>query len=245
MTEHPQLTADSPPFGSEPIDLFSRAPGGTEPRLRLRTRGGALVPIDVRRWCSAADPADEELLRRCRGPVLDIGCGPGRLVAALARRGTDALGVDVAPTAGALAEEAGARVLRTSVFDPLPDEGAWATVILADGSVGIGGDPHLLLGRIRRLLHPAGLLLLETETAETDQRLTARWEDGDGRHSGWFPWARLGAGAALRAAEQAGLRPREQWSLRGRRFLALNPTGPGGPAPARSPLVPATGGVAL
>ncbi|MER8188584.1 methyltransferase domain-containing protein [Kitasatospora sp. NPDC094015] len=245
MTDHPQLTADSPPLRPEPFDLYSRAPGGSVPRLLLRTRGGGLSPVDVQRWCSGADPVDEELLRRCRGPVLDVGCGPGRLVAALARRGTDVLGVDVAPAAGHLAEAAGARVLRASVFDPLPGEGGWATVILADGSVGIGGEPHLLLRRSRQLLHPCGLLLLETEATETDQRLIACWEDGDGRRGPWFPWARLGVAAALRAAERAGLRPREQWSLQGRRFLALTPTEGSGPAPARPALVPAAGGVAL
>ena len=41
--------------------------------------------------------ADEAVLDRAQAPVLDVGCGPGRHVLALARRGHLALGVDIAP----------------------------------------------------------------------------------------------------------------------------------------------------
>ena len=50
---------------------------------------------DVGRWIADADAVDLRLLDRCAGPTLDLGCGPGRLAAALAGRGVPALGVDV------------------------------------------------------------------------------------------------------------------------------------------------------
>ncbi|MFD0261094.1 class I SAM-dependent methyltransferase [Kitasatospora indigofera] len=207
-----------------PADLFAEALSAAAPRLALRTAQGTLLPLDVHRWCSEAAGADQPLLDRCRGPVLDVGCGPGRLVAALARRGTEVLGVDVTPSAGALARAAGATVLTASVFEALPGEGRWGTVILADGSIGIGGDPLTLLRRVRRLLDPSGLLLLEVEPHETHERLTVRLEDGEGECSAPFPWARLGPGAGRQVALRAGLRLREQWSAGGRRFLTLTPT---------------------
>ncbi len=70
--------------------------------------------------------------------MLDLGCGPGRLVAALAERGVLAIGVDDSPVA---AEQCPVDVLRRDLFEPLPGEGRWAHVLLADGNIGIGGDP--------------------------------------------------------------------------------------------------------
>jgi hypothetical protein len=42
----------------------------------LRTADGRALPLQIARWCGLPDAADEELLRHCRGPVLDVGCGP-------------------------------------------------------------------------------------------------------------------------------------------------------------------------
>src|SRR5204863_7462240 len=92
---------------------------------------------------------EEARLAAMAAPVLDVGCGPGRLVVGLARRGAVALGVDPAPAAVALARGRGAAVLQRSVFDPLPGHGRWRTIVLADGNIGIGGDPVRLLRRCR------------------------------------------------------------------------------------------------
>ena len=54
---------------------------------RLRTSAGALLPLDVSRWLSPAAPEDDEVLARAQPAVLDVGCGPGRHVLALVRRG--------------------------------------------------------------------------------------------------------------------------------------------------------------
>ena len=50
-----------------------------------------------------------------------------------------------------------------SVFQPVPGEGGWDTVLLADGNIGIGGDPVALLTRCRELLAPAGRVLVELD----------------------------------------------------------------------------------
>jgi SAM-dependent methyltransferase len=183
----------------------------------------------VERWCAAADAADEEVLRRCEGTVLDVGCGPGRLVAALSARGRPALGVDVSEAAVARTLRLGGRALRRSVFEPLPGEGRWGTALLVDGNVGIGGDPVALLARMRELLRPGGLLLAETvPAADVDERADVRLvreaygAGGAAEAPGAaFPWARLGAPALLRYAARAGWRPAGQWSAGGRRFVAL------------------------
>jgi SAM-dependent methyltransferase len=189
--------------------------------LRVRDSTGARIPFDVVRWLQVADPADETLLDRCAGPTLDVGCGPGRLVAALTARGVPALGVDVATAAVAIARSCGALVLRRSVFDRLPGAGRWSAAMLADGNIGIGGDPAALLARLRELLAPGGLALVEVQAAEVEEHFTAGIEGPDGRIVEEFPWVRLGADALVGLARPLGYATADRWVSEGRHFVAL------------------------
>ncbi len=95
--------------------------------------------------------------------MLDVGCGPGRLVEALRLQRVTVLGIDAAPSAIARARAAGRRIVQRSVFDPLPREGTWSSVLLFDGNIGIGGDPNRLLVRIRDLMTSDGCVIVELE----------------------------------------------------------------------------------
>ncbi|MCG8965994.1 MULTISPECIES: class I SAM-dependent methyltransferase [Streptomyces] len=191
--------------------------------LFLRRTDGWLLPLEVERWCERADAADREVLDRCEGAVLDVGCGPGRLVAELSARGRTVLGIDVSEAAVARTVRLGGQSLRRSVFDPLPGEGRWGTVLLMDGNVGIGGDPRALLARVAALLTPGGLLIAETAEADVDERAQVQVVDVTAPRTagGCFPWARLGTPALLRHAGGAGWRTAAQWSSGARRFVAL------------------------
>lgn len=175
----------------------------------LRAEDGTALPLDPGRWHAEPTPEEERLLDAMAGPVLDVGCGPGRLLMGLAQRGTVALGVDPAPAAVALCRSKGAPVLQKSIFDPLPGQGRWRTVLLADGNIGIGGDPERLLRRCRELLADHGTVLVEVEppnaAAAGWRPYRARLERGP-RHGPWFGWAVVGADAIAGLAESAGLR---------------------------------------
>ena len=130
-----------------------------------QTVGANAVQLDrlaVANWQRLA-PADEVLLSRCEGPVLDIGCGPGRLVESLAARGTPALGIDISTRAVTQTAARGGSVLLRAVQHRLPGEGRWGTVLLADGNIGIGGDPGALLSRCHDLLMAGGVALVEAD----------------------------------------------------------------------------------
>ncbi|MDO0926716.1 class I SAM-dependent methyltransferase [Streptomyces sp. TG1A-8] len=190
--------------------------------LFLRRADGWLLPLEVERWCARADAVDRAVLDRCEGAVLDVGCGPGRLVAELAARGRTVLGVDVSGAAVARTVTLGGQALRRSVFDPLPGEGRWDTVLLMDGNVGIGGDPRALLHRARQLLRAGGLLIAETAPADVDERARVQVVAPGREPAGEpFPWARIGAPALLRLARRSGWRGGVQWAAGSRRFVAL------------------------
>ncbi len=180
------------------------------------------VALEVDRFLAAADDTDAGVLARTWGPVLDVGCGPGRMVRAALLAGRPALGVDVSPAAVRRANEAGLPVLHRSVFDPLPREGSWKTVLLLDGNIGIGGDPARLLGRVAVLLAPDGVLVAECHPqSRRETRFDAVVMDGRGRSGEPFGWAEVGAGALGRLAGLAGLRASGRWQSCGRRFVAL------------------------
>lgn len=192
----------------------------------LRVDDGRVLELDVARWMGAADPVDEKLLDRARGPVLDVGCGPGRHVRALHIRGVTALGLDVSPTAVALARRRGAPVVRRSVFEALPGHGRWRTALLLDGSVGIGGDPVALLHRVRELLHPRGRVLVEVEPSHVPTESMVVRIETHLRQGPWFPWARVSVEGIDELVTEAGFRAAETWEDCGRWFSALERTGP-------------------
>jgi SAM-dependent methyltransferase len=187
---------------------------------------GHRVPLPVHRWHGAPEPAARALLRRCAGPTLDLGCGPGRLTVALARSGVTALGVDNSATAVRLTRLRGGAALQRDVFDPLPGEGRWSHVLLADGNIGIGGDPAALLHRCARLLRPGGTLLVELDAPDTGvwrghAYVVTDRRDRPADRGPAFRWARLGADAVHRLATGARLTVRCVFQRDGRWFAEV------------------------
>jgi SAM-dependent methyltransferase len=183
----------------------------------LELAGEDRLALPVGRWHAPPDAFDELLLARCSGPTLDVGCGPGRLTSALARRGVPALGVDVSELAVDLTRRRGAPALRADVFGRIPGAGRWRHVLLADGNVGIGGDPIALLRRVAELLSPSGSALVELEPPGAGLRT------GSARLAGaaWFPWARVAVDAVHDLAADARLRVTGTSGTDGRWFAEL------------------------
>ena len=76
-------------------------------------------------------------------------------------QGHRVLGIDIVTEAVRQARARGVSALRRDVFAPLPGEGRWDTVLLADGNIGIGGDPLALLARAVELLAPDGRVVVD------------------------------------------------------------------------------------
>src|SRR5262249_54206860 len=158
------------------------------------------------------------VLARAVPPVLDVGCGPGRHVLALAERGVIALGIAITPAAIDLARRRGASVLARSVFDRVPGAGQWASVLLLDGNVGIGADPAALLERVGALLEPRGVVLVEVERSGTAPREEVVQLDIGGIGGPWVPWTAVGVDELGAPAAAPGPLVEARWARRGPRF---------------------------
>ena len=187
--------------------------------VRFACADGRDIGWRVERWLGRAEPEELDTLRRATPPVLDVGCGPGRHVIALARMGVMALGVDLAPAAVDMAHARGAPVLERSIFGRVPGTGRWGSALLLDGNVGIGGDPHVLLRRIRALLRQGGRILVEVDPPGT--RTECISVQLEGRPATRFPWAIVAADDLESLARRAGLTLAEMWSANCRWFGCL------------------------
>lgn len=212
---------------AHPLDVLAIA-YATADLAYHTTDGDVLTGIggtSIDHWLAPASRVDERLLTRARGPVLDVGCGPGRHLVALARRGVTALGLDLSHAAVDLARARGADVLHGSIFGAVPGAGEWGSALLLDGSLGIGGAPVTLLRRVRQVLHRTGRVLVELDAPGTPSgHLHVRIE-AQGAVSEWFPWARVAADAIEGVARGALLAVSEAWSDGGRHFAVLTRLG--------------------
>jgi SAM-dependent methyltransferase len=96
--------------------------------------------------------------------VLDLGCGAGTFTAALAGAGADALGVDVAEAALARARQrhSGLEFARIDVDGELPFADGAFDLVWSSEVIEHVADTARWLGEVRRVLDPAGRLLLTT-----------------------------------------------------------------------------------
>lgn len=205
----------------------------------LRTTCGSVLPGED--WMGDVATADDAILDWAEAPVLDVGCGPARHATELAARGIPALGIDISGPALEVARLRGAAVLERCVFDRVPAAGRWATALLLDGNIGIGGEPESLLRRVHGLLRPGGSILVDVAgsaiadpdadpdadpardaaaSAALDGSRTARVEIG-AEAGPWFDWHVVHTGDLDDIARRADLSIGNRWDRDGRHFAVL------------------------
>lgn len=207
-------------------ELFRRASFGLP--CWMGHSDGSREPLPTDRWMGGEASsiedriADSSMIGQCTGPTLDLGCGPGRLTEGLARRGISALGVDTSRKAVDLTVGRGCRAVLRDLFEALPNAGEWDSVLLADGNIGIGGDPVRLLRRAADLIRPGGAVIAEVDAPGDDQvrSQTVRWET-ETKVGDWFAWARVSVDATSGLAHAAGLSVVDIAPIHGRYFARM------------------------
>jgi SAM-dependent methyltransferase len=164
--------------------------------------------------------------------VLDVGCGPGRHTNELARRGFDALGIDISERFVEIAREQGPGRFERMDARELPFDGEFDAVIsLCQGGFGLlrGTEDDRALSGMTRALKPGGRLVcsafsayfqvrfLDDSTFDADlgvnhERSTVK--DEAGNDATFDLWTTCFTPRELRLlARSAGLEPEHVWSV--------------------------------
>lgn len=202
--------------------MFDQVFAGAE---TVVSAGAESLGLDVQRWSGDADPVDLMVVARCESPVVDLGCGPGRMLVALNRSGRSALGIDMSEVAVATTRRRGGLALRRTLAERLPAEGRWRTVLLIDSNVGMGGDLEGLLNRCCDLIGPGGLVICEVDPLPDRYEVEQVVLTVDGVASAPLPWGRIGARTLSRFAARLDLLVVEEWTAAERVFVTLRRSG--------------------
>ena len=149
--------------------------------------------------------------------VLDLGCGEGWLMRALAERGIETVGLDVSLELLMTAEELGGGRFRCCPYDQVVDDptraGGPYDVIACNFSL-LGAELPPLLRALRQNLSPGGALVIQTVHPWTagggepyaDGWRTETFEDFGGDFAEPMPWYFRTLGSWVDALAAAGLR---------------------------------------
>lgn len=147
--------------------------------------------------------------------VLDLGCGEGWLLRALAKRGIEAVGVDGDATLVEAARTAGASLVHLASYDALVqatvDIGSDYDLICANFAL-LHQDIIPLLAAMKTLLVPGGALVIQTLhpwiAAGGDYQDGWRQETFDGFKGQWqpMPWYLRTLSSWVNALDMAGFR---------------------------------------
>jgi SAM-dependent methyltransferase len=154
-----------------------------QPLLELDS--GDVVPAMHPDWFfrpfEAWDWWEPELLSAViEGPVLDLGCGAGRVALHLQQLGFAVTAVDNSPGAVEVCRRRGVVDVRLGDLNDPPDDHRWGAVLLLCGNLGLGGSwecNRTLLRRLSDLAAPNAVLVGDSVNfrGEGDLRLRIRY----------------------------------------------------------------------
>lgn len=158
----------------------------------------------------------DAVLSRTPRNVLDIGCGEGWLLRALAEHGVRGIGVDVVPALIEQAQRAGVGDYRVASFEQIGSEGLDVTVDVAVANFSLIGNEAVasMLRRVPSMLAPGGALIIQTmhpviashDVPYQDGWLEGSWAGFSDDFSDPAPWYFRTMESWVRLLDQCGMR---------------------------------------
>jgi SAM-dependent methyltransferase len=143
-------------------EVFRSRGGSSEREAAHRTatvlEGIGHLGDELDDWLSAATTG---------GRFLDLGCGPGQLLAAAARRGRAGIGVDVmlewlVVARAVISEHGGTAVIAAAMAEALPLTSASVAAVVSLDTIEHVGDQRRYLQEIDRVVAPGGFVAMAT-----------------------------------------------------------------------------------
>ena len=176
-------------------------------------------------WRAGMNGVIQTLLGDCDGPMLELGCGRGDLLAALAAAGATGpvVGIELHPEAFATTRAADVHFVRSDAHR-LPCASASAATILALDLLDQRGlEPAVVLGECRRVLQPGGRLIVRVsaypwlygphDVAFNTARRFRRSELSDLLQKAGFGITRMTYADSLLIGPVMGLRLLQRWGV--------------------------------
>ena len=151
-------------YGHEMLDYFNGA-GGYEIMERddgYITAGFDAPKVyfsDYRQWTVN----ERKAIRYARGKVLDVGCGAGRMMLYLKKKGHYVMGIDSSPLAVKLCRKRGLKNVRElSITQVSAGLGIFDTILMFGGNFGLMGNPQRagrILQKFYKMTSAGGLII--------------------------------------------------------------------------------------
>lgn len=182
-------------YDTEQYDQYMQAGTGADRKARRDLLDRLIDPVLYRAVALLGEGVklDAEFVRHRVAPparILDIGCGPGVMLAELRDEGYDVAGIDPNPVAIAFARGQGVRMFEgtgETMADDVPHE--HYDMITMSQSLEHTRDPALALRNATARLKKGGLLVVEVPncgSAGFQQRRTIWFHTDAGRHINFF-----------------------------------------------------------
>jgi 2-polyprenyl-3-methyl-5-hydroxy-6-metoxy-1,4-benzoquinol methylase len=108
-------------------------------------------PLDLRFYFQhKPEEYETELLKHVSGRILDIGCGPGRIMKFLQEQGLDVLGFDMDSAVVQLCKERGIKNVFVESYDNMEHFGVFDTILLLNRTICTAGTPEAVKSLLQK-----------------------------------------------------------------------------------------------
>jgi len=162
----PIITEEQDAFGKALLDYLD---GRGDRQLILEADDGSSAPAMPPAWFFQTSDEwyswEKKALAALKGPILDLGCGAGRVSLYLQEKGLDVTALDVSPNAVEVCRRRGIRDVRLGDLRNPPKDKRWKSILMLCGNLGLAGgwsESRDLLAKLAKISTEDAILIGDT-----------------------------------------------------------------------------------